>query len=180
MPGDESPLGGPAEPGGGAASGGAGTLIVGYGNALRGDDALGLRAVELLADDPRLHGAQVMWRHQLTPELADDIRTASLVIFVDVSVEDEAGAVSVCTLDPAPGAGSAWSHHLEPQTLVALARELYGAAPEVLVVSVGAGSLGVGDQLSPAVERALPAAVDAVVAIVSEHGVGGDAQPSVD
>jgi Ni,Fe-hydrogenase maturation factor len=38
------------------------------------------------------------------------------------------------------------------------------------VVSVGAASLEVGDELSPAVERALPAVVDTVVAIVAEHG----------
>ena len=40
----------------------------------------------------------------------------------------------------------------------------------VFVVSVGAASLEVGDRLSPAVERALPAVVEAVVALVAEHG----------
>ncbi len=166
MPGEESRVGGPAA----ASCGAEGALIVGYGNALRGDDGLGLHAVALLAEDPRLRGAQVLWRHQLTPDLADDMRRASLVVLIDVTVEAEVGAVSVHRLDPSPYAGSAWSHHLEPASLAALALELFGAAPSVFVVSVGAASLDLGDRLSPAVERALPAVADAVVAIVAAHG----------
>jgi hydrogenase maturation protease len=146
-----------------------GALIVGYGNTLRSDDGLGWHAAARLADEPRLRGAQVLWQHQLTPELAVDISKASLVVFIDASEADEAGAVSVRRLDSTPGAGSAWSHHVAPEALVALARELWHASPVVFLVSVGAASLGVGDRLSPEVERALPAVVDAVVAIVEEH-----------
>jgi len=150
------------------ASGGA--LIVGYGNALRSDDGLGWHAAARLAEDPRLAGAHVVWQHQLTPELAVDVSNASLVVLIDASDGEEAGAISVRRLDPTLAAGSAWSHHLEPAELVALARELWGASPPVFVVSVGVASLDVGDSLSPAVERALPAVVEAVVAIVAEHG----------
>jgi len=150
---------------------GAGILIVGYGNALRSDDGLGWHAAALLADDPRLGGAQVLWQHQLTPELAYDISQASLAVLIDVSVEQEPGAISVRRLDASPGNSSAWSHHVDPAALVALAGELWNAAPDVFVVSVGAASLEVGDRLSPAVAAALPAVVDAVVALVAGHTV---------
>ena len=146
------------------------TLIVGYGNALRSDDGFGWHAAALLAQDPRLSGARVTWQHQLTPELAVDFSKASLVVLIDISVDGKAGDISVRRLDPSPVAGSAWSHHTEPAALIALAGELWGATPTVFVVSVGAASLEVGDELSPAVERALPAVVDTVVAIVAEHG----------
>jgi hydrogenase maturation protease len=152
--------------------GGGGVLIVGYGNALRTDDGLGWHAAARLSDDPRLRGTQVLWQHQLAPELAVDVSKASLVILIDVSVEEEPGAISVRRLDAAgggPDAGSAWSHHVEPGALVALARKLWGASPPVFVVSVGAASLDVGDRLSPAVEAALPGVVEAVVEIVAEH-----------
>jgi hydrogenase maturation protease len=112
----------------------------------------------------------VAWQHQLTPELAVDIGKSSLVILIDASDGDEPGAISVRRLDPRPAGGSAWTHHIEPAELVALARELWSASPPVFVVSVGAASLEVGDRLSPAVERALPAVVEAVVALVAEHG----------
>jgi hydrogenase maturation protease len=144
-------------------------LIVGYGNSLRGDDGLGRRAAELLADDPRLAGARVLSQHQLTPELALDISTASVVVLIDASTEAP-GAISVRQVEPTPDAGSASSHHVSPATLGALAAELYGAAAPMFVVSVGAASMDVGDGLSPDVERALPAVVEAVVAIVVEHG----------
>ena len=60
-------------------------LVIGYGNPLRGDDGAGWKAAELLAEDPRLAGAVVLARHQLTPELADDVSRASLVVLVDAS-----------------------------------------------------------------------------------------------
>jgi len=152
--------------------GAAGTLIVGYGNSLRSDDGLGWHVVARLAQDARLRGANVLWRHQLTPELAHDVGQASLVVLVDVSVEQEPGVVSVRRLEATSSAGSAWSHHLEPESLVALARELWNASPDVFVVSVGAGSLEVGERLSPAVEAALPKVVETVISLVTEHDAG--------
>jgi hydrogenase maturation protease len=156
-----------------------GALIIGYGNALRSDDGLGWHAAALLAADPRLSEAEVLWRHQLTPELASDISRASLVVLIDVSVDQEPGAVSVRRLGAEPAAASAsasaaaaWSHHIDPAALVALALELWNAAPDVFVVSVGAASLDVGDQLSPAVEAALPRVVETVATIVAEHKRG--------
>jgi hydrogenase maturation protease len=148
-------------------------LIVGYGNPLRGDDGLGLRAVTLLADDPRLGRAQVIWRHQLTPDLAADFKDSALVVLIDVDAAAPVGAVSVRRVDPTPGAAGASSHHVEPSELIALARELWGAAPVVFIVSAGASTFDVGDGLSPEVERALPEIVEAVVAIVVEHRHGG-------
>jgi hydrogenase maturation protease len=147
-------------------------LVIGYGNALRSDDGLGWHAAALLAADPRLSEAEVMWRHQLTPELASDISRASLVVLIDVSVEQKTGAVAVRRIEATSSAGSAWSHHVDPESLVALARELWSASPEVFVVSVGAGSLEVGEHLSPAVEAALPKVIETVVNLVSEHEAG--------
>jgi hydrogenase maturation protease len=158
------------EPGPEASRDSGGALIICYGNALRSDDGLGWHVAARLAEDPRLGGAKVIWQHQLTPELAVDVSKASLVVLVDASAGHEAGAVSTQRLDPTPAAESAWSHHLGPAELVALASELWSASPPVFVVSVGAANLDVGDRLSPAVERALPAVIDAVVTLVAAHG----------
>lgn len=148
---------------------GSGVLVIGYGNTLRSDDGLGWHAAELLADDPRIAGAEVLWRHQLSPELAVDVARATLVILIDASADAESGAVAVRRVAPTPGAETVMSHHIDPESLVALAVELYGAAPNVHLVSVGAASLEVGDRLSPEVERALPAVVDAVLEIVAQR-----------
>ena len=60
-----------------------GTLIIGYGNLLRGDDAVGCRAAYKL--EQRFHGdpdVEVIAAQQLTPEMADDIARHSFVLFL--------------------------------------------------------------------------------------------------
>ena len=151
-----------------------GVLVVGYGNALRTDDGLGWHVAERLADDPRLAGATVLRRHQLTPELALDISEATLLVLVDASHGPAAGEVSVERLEPTGDAGTSgttWSHHLTPATLVDLARELYGRAPDVFVVGCGVASVEMGDELSPEVRDALPRVVDAVADLVASRAV---------
>jgi hydrogenase maturation protease len=142
-------------------------LVVGYGNPLRTDDGFGWHAAERLADDPRLAGVTVLRRHQLTPELALDISTAAFVVLVDACHGLPAGTFAVSRGVPTGDAGTTWSHHLSPSSLVTLTRDLYGRAPDVFIVSCGVGSLEMGDTLSPVVEAAVPRVVDAVVALVT-------------
>ncbi len=170
----------PAPPAAGApaAAPAAGVLVVGYGSTLRGDDGAGPRAAEVVAEDPRLAGATVLVRHQLTPELAADMAAARLVVLVDARADAEAGAVVVERVSgtaPSGGPGGpigagATTHHVGAAEVTALARDLWDARPDVFTVGVGAASFAVGDGLSPAVERALPAAVDAIASLVEEHG----------
>jgi Ni,Fe-hydrogenase maturation factor len=161
-------------------------LVIGYGNALRTDDGVGWHAARLLAGDPRLAGAVVLACHQLAPELALDLSAATLVILVDASTAAPPGTITVRPL-AAPGASSpdggpdrsgagsagegpgATSHHVDPQLLLALARELYGAAPEAIEVSVGVADMGPGEALTPRVAAGLPAVADAVARLVAEH-----------
>jgi hydrogenase maturation protease len=145
-------------------------LVVGYGNPLCGDDGAGPAVVERLASDPRLADADLRTQHQLTPELAGDIAGASLVVLVDAAAGPPPGEIAVARVGRAPDADTAWSHHVDPAGLVALAVELFGSAPPAFTVCVGADSMAVGDGLSPAVAAAIPAAADAVAGIVEAHG----------
>jgi hydrogenase maturation protease len=144
-------------------------LVVGYGNPLRSDDGVGPAVAERLAADPRMAGVDVRSEHQLTPELAADASGASLLVLVDAGAGEVPGEVTVRRLEPAAATGSAWTHHLDPSSLVGLARELWGSAPPVVLVSVGPASLEVGDTLSEAVAPAVARAAELVVAIVEEH-----------
>ncbi len=147
-----------------------GVLVVGYGNGLRSDDGVGPAVAARLLDDPRLGGADVQTAHQLTPELALDASHVALLVLVDAAVDVPAGEVAVRRLDPAAvSTGEVMTHHVDPAGLAGLARELWGASPAVVVVSVGVASLDVGDRLSPVVEAAVPRAADAVVAVIEEH-----------
>lgn len=150
-----------------------GPLVVGYGNALRGDDGLGWHAAALLAEDPRLAGTTVLQRHQLMPELAMDVSVASLVVLVDADESLPAGRVAVTAVGREGHSTNSWSHHFNPADLVALAQDLYGNAPEVLLVSAGVASTEGGDQLSPAVAAALPHLTDVVAELVADRSCKG-------
>ena len=145
----------------------AGVLVVGYGNPLRGDDGIGWHAAGLLAADPRLAGARVLARHQLVPELAEEVSRAALVVLVDASAEGDPGSISVHRIEPRTGTWATWTHHLDPEALAGLAEALYGAVPPIVLVSVTAGSFAAGDRLSGALERALPEVVEAVADVVA-------------
>jgi hydrogenase maturation protease len=149
---------------------GAGVLVIGYGNPLRGDDGIGCHAAALLAADPRLEGAMVLTSHQLTPELAQDITRASLVVLVDASVTGGApGSVAVRSIQPRRDSPPSWSHHLDPAALAGLAHALYGHVPPMVLVSVTGGAFTDGDRLSPAVQRVLPEVVERIARVVQEH-----------
>lgn len=147
------------------------SLVVGYGNPLRSDDGIGWVIAGRLATDPRFADTKVLQRHQLTPELALDVSRADLVVLVDARSGVPAGSVAIERVDPASATGTTWSHHLGPASLVGLASELYGRAAEVHVVSVGAGTLEVGEGLSPAVEAAVAGAIDAIAGLISRAGL---------
>jgi hydrogenase maturation protease len=149
---------------------GQGVLVVGYGNTLRGDDGIGWQAAVHMAEDPRLAGAEVLARHQLTPELAKDVAMASLVVLVDARADgDTPGSVRVRRVAPRPDGLTAWSHQLEPAALVGLAATLYGAVPPVYLVSVGGASFAYGAALSPALRQALPRIAEVVAHLVTER-----------
>jgi hydrogenase maturation protease len=147
-----------------------GVLVVGYGNPLRGDDGAGFNAAWLLSLDPRLQGADVLIRQQLTPELAEDVARADLVVLIDAAVGGgRPGTVSVRRVDAGQAGGTTWTHSVDPSILAVLADELYGRVPPIMLVSVEAASMEPGRRLSSSVARALPEIVETVARLVKEH-----------
>jgi hydrogenase maturation protease len=153
-----------------------GVVVIGYGNMLRSDDGVGGCVAERVADDTRFVGVTVLQRHQLTPELSLDVSRADLVALVDASPHLPAGTFAIERVVVSDEGPSRWTHRMEPATLVALARQLYGRAPEVHVVSVGARSLDVGDRLTPLVQAAVPRVVDALADLIARE-TGTSAHP---
>ena len=153
-------------------------LVIGFGNPLRGDDGAGWHAAGLIAADRRAEGVTVLRRHQLTPELAEDVSAADLVVFVDAAGPGAApGSVVATAVEPDRGrvgrAAPAFSHHLDPEGLVALAEALYGHAPPATLVRVGAADMEPGTELSAAVAGAMRRVVGAVVAVIGPHPGAG-------
>jgi hypothetical protein len=70
---------------------------------------VGWHAAGRLAADPRLIGARVLARHQLAPELAEDISRAMRVVLVDASADGDPGATSIRRVRPSPAGPATWS-----------------------------------------------------------------------
>jgi hydrogenase maturation protease len=138
------------------------TLLICYGNPLRGDDGLGWHAAERLRAIVRDPEVEILALHQLTPELMEAISRADRVIFIDACEGAVPGEIHERSVVPA-AAGAAFTHHMTPSALLAGAIALYGHAPQATLLTVTGADFSVSDQLSPAVSTAL----DALVTLVS-------------
>jgi hydrogenase maturation protease len=148
-----------------------GVLVIGYGNTLCGDDAVGPRIAELLARHQLLPGATIVARHQLAPELAGEIAAARLVVLVDA--RHGGGRPGEVRIEQAVGSDRpVGSHSTDVSTLVDLAERVYGNAPPVVVVSVGAEQFDLGAGLSLPVSSTLARVVEAVIAVVAANAAG--------
>lgn len=133
----------------------ADTLIIGYGNPLRGDDGLGWHAADRLTDILHETKARVIACHQLAPELAEPVSRAGLVIFIDAERLRPAGRLFRRRIRPAAAPPAAFSHHLTPAGLLGWAKAMYGSYPQAMVFSVSGESFSFGEKLSPAVSAVL-------------------------
>lgn len=141
------------------------TLIIGYGNALRGDDGAGCIAAELLRKRVRGPNVEVLSLQQLTPELMEPISRARQVTFIDASVVGKSGGFDCIPLRPAP-ACSRFTHQVTPETLLAGAQSLYGRAPEATLYTIPGRSFEIGQELTPSVRRAVEALVEELAGVL--------------
>lgn len=142
------------------------TLLIGYGNTLRGDDGIGAVVARRLATRVDREDVTIMALRQLTPELIEPISRARAVVFVDACHAEWAGLVRCVSVpspaDSEPGAqpSGAFTHNVTPAALLAGAQALYGAAPRAVLVTVSGESFEFGESFSPPVAGALPRLLD--------------------
>lgn len=137
-------------------------LIVAYGNPLRCDDGIGWRAAHTLQGKLPESKLEIRWLHQLAPEIAESVRNRQLVIFLDAACGEGnccAGEIRVRVVssnEVHQQREGQFSHIYSPTKIIALARELYGAAPKAFVVTVTGENFAHGNDLSSPVASALP------------------------
>jgi hydrogenase maturation protease len=136
-------------------------LILACGNTLRCDDGIGpflcSWAEERFMGEPRV---RTIARQQWTPDLAEDIAHAESVVFVDCSIDHGAGQIVLREVQAAePGAIP--THFMGAAELLRLAGDLYTAIPRrACLLTVGAGSIELGEEFSAPVQAVLPDAQD--------------------
>jgi hydrogenase maturation protease len=143
-------------------------LIIGIGNPLRSDDGLGWAVAEQLSQDGDLV-SDIQMVHQLTPELAQWMATAELVVMIDASHEGEPGELHIRPGSPCAQPGAVGTHYTTPEELAALTTVIYGHCPPIAIVTMTGANFGLGQQLSPLISQKLPL-VGEVVRQICTHG----------
>jgi hydrogenase maturation protease len=142
-------------------------VVIGYGNMLCTDDAVGPRAASAVAD-MELPGVVAKAVPQLTPELAEPLASARLAIFIDARPAAEGEGVEIRPIEPAC-LGAALGHVEDPRRLLALARTAYGTYPRSWLVTIPASDFALGQGLSPLAERGLEEALRRIASLAT-HG----------
>src|SRR5664280_2965905 len=135
-------------------------LILACGNTLRGDDGVGpwlaSWAEERFRDET---GVRVIASHQWSPDMAEDIALAETVLFIDCALDQVPGQLLLRELAPTPLKPGLVTHHLGAPELLHTALKLFGSQPRrAFLLTVGAGTIELGEELSPAVQASLPEA----------------------
>jgi hydrogenase maturation protease len=132
-------------------------LVIGYGNTLRRDDGVGPRVAEAI-EKLNLPGVRTLICQQLSPEHADEISRADFVVFVDAAVD---APRDVQLRELAPGDTSQlMAHAADPRTMLALARDVFGHAPQAQWLTIPAMKLGFGNELSAEAKKGFRVAVE--------------------
>ena len=139
-------------------------LVIGYGNPLREDDGMGLRAAGLLEQQLSPGAAEIIRCRQLTPELAAKFEEASLIVFLDAACDQCPGTV---TCEPVTAEGNpAWSHHSSPAELLRLSVQLGSDPKPAFLIRGGIRSMDLGDGLTTLGEKTAKEMADVAHALV--------------
>lgn len=133
-------------------------LVIGYGNPGRLDDGLGPALAEAL-ERKAIPGVTVESDYQLAVEDAAQIAEHDVVVFADAAVAGrEPFFVRRVGIRPLEGLGS---HTIEPEALMALARDAFGAETRGFALGIRGYEFNeFGERISDRARRNLDAALE--------------------
>lgn len=143
-------------------------LVIGYGNTLRQDDQAGPMVAEAIQAHS-LPGVHTLVCAQLSPEHAEAVARAEAVVFVDAAAGSP-GQATLRRIEPGASA-QVTTHAVEPRTMLALAREVYGRTPTAWLLTVPTEHLGFGSEISETTRHGIAVAV-AMVANLAATSAG--------
>ncbi|MBN1398310.1 MAG: hydrogenase maturation protease [Bacteroidetes bacterium] len=138
-------------------------LVIGYGNTLRGDDAAGIRAAELVSK--RFSEIECVLVHQLVPELAEQISECDIVFFIDADVDIIHPEIRL--IEPGIEESQPRAHFISPKSLLQLSCKLYQRTPQkTYIVGIPASQFEFSEKLSKNTEKAVAESVSLVEAVM--------------
>ncbi len=148
----------------------ASTLVIGYGNTLRRDDALGWLIAEEIGRRQHLR-VRTMSVPQLTPELAAELAAAGTAVFVDARRCPPSSQLGI-QVEPVLSCDQEWTslvHVLTPSVLLKFCQAAFGHCPRAWQVSVPGSDFSFGEGLSDLGLRSMgraPGEIEALLARV--------------
>ncbi len=141
-------------------------VVIGFGNTLRRDDAVGYqiaRQAERLWS-PRLRAIALQ---QLTPEVAAELAEADRAIFVDA--RPTACPLPVCAeeIEPLEQGSASLVHAITPRFLLGLCQALYGRSPRSWMIAVPALDFRFGEELSVIAQEGIPQALAVIETLLA-------------
>ena len=109
-------------------------LVIGYGNPGRCDDGIGPALAARVADLD-LPGVRVESNYQLTVEDAQTVAEHDVVVFIDACLCSPSPFL-LRRLEPRPGTLEFTTHSLEPEGVLGLARDVFGARTRGFALAV--------------------------------------------
>lgn len=151
------------------------TLILGLGNPLLKDDAVGLRVVEELRarinGDPGIEIGEDYWGGLRLMERMIGFDRA--IIIDAICTDADPGTIHVLSPDDIPTQRSASAHDVNLSTALEFGRQAGAKLPasdQITLVGVEAADVQTFDEeLTPQVENALPGVVETVLAAISKE-----------
>jgi hydrogenase maturation protease len=140
-------------------------LVIGYGDNLSGDNAVGRLVAEALQAKRQSHVVTLSVT-QLVPEFATLVASSRAVIFVDART-DHQQSIEVRELAPACPLSCRF-HDVGPRELLAITRNCYGHAPLAWLVTVPSHEFGLNDGLSAAATRQILSATREVEQLIEQ------------
>lgn len=109
-------------------------LVLGIGNASRGDDGLGWALLDRLAEQGR-PGWHIEYRFQLAVEDAELLTNYPAVLFIDASETPLPDGYRLSRLEPDPEPGL-YTHEQTPGAMLFLTNQLFDHQPEAWLLEV--------------------------------------------
>jgi hydrogenase maturation protease len=126
------------------------TCVIGVGNPIRNDDALGTFVCEAL-EKLALPRVRFLVVHQLDPAMIEDLLSFEKIVIVDAAVEGD--DVAFAPLEKVESNAVASSHHVNAAMLQALALKVYNRNIQFFLCAVRGENFELGQALSQTAQK---------------------------
>ena len=145
-------------------------LVIGYGNSLAGDDALGFYTVNELLGTVMPENISVKYIHQLMPEHSLDFTNYDKLIFIDAEASLIPGELKYRKIFMEDLKNTAvTAHEFTLDTILLMGYWLYGKMPEIHLLTVTGTNFETGENITPAVKSRIPEVIDMIFSIINQN-----------